>query len=57
MADAETLAARAVLAVALHYGLSARQVKNLEVVLFRVMLRHIQRDRPCDHPGGILQPH
>ncbi len=52
--DAKTLDEQHVEIVAAHYGLPRRQIRNLEVVVFKVMLRHIGRGRPCDHPGGIL---
>jgi len=50
----QAAAARAIVIVADHYGLTAGQVKKLEVVLLRVMIRHVARARPCDHPGGTL---
>lgn len=54
MTDGAATRALAIITVGTHYGLTIDQVKNLEVVLFRVMLRHVARARPCDHPGGTL---
>jgi len=50
----DTTMIAAVIAVAEHYGLTVLQVQDLEMVLFRVMLRHVARARPCDHPGGTI---